>query len=478
MSGDLFSKDAETRDVGSKNEAANRGSSGENDARSSVNEARLVDEGGLSKDEIDTIRAKVPDLDVKILKNVGDDDIEDMALAAVQLCEQLGSSVVLKFNNTVVVVSAGETKDQIVTAAFEAYMDRLPSLAKKALHHAILTKIENRIDLQGQSERISEMLQRCDYSFHSVDPWKEKAADIAARSTIERVMGKGAADLEKYILGYQKDVVSEGIRALQGLGLGNGGRTRELLRNLLRTGGKIGITLFLEQSRQFCQKLDQIGFEKSSEEKRDDGSVYAIEYLIDMSDEAKRINLAAYLYRRRLEKDAEMRQNDHKDYGHPDHEQLQGIERDREAASIKLGQAKDVLSDSALTEALQFLLANPEKKTIQEILKGDYNLGDRPDYVSGYTFSSLNVPYYALEDIYQEIIDSFGADAGRAYVRMVNELPKNVTPTDFIRSVLSLANNRWGSMAINCSGNGDDVTSYFLGQHRDDLVSPQRTDDR
>lgn len=127
MSGGVSSDDRNhnRQHTGHQSTEAGLGSSAGSDARVAAGHEKLT-KAGFSAEEIAKIAEKVPDLNVKILNPVAGDSIERTSADAVKLLKQTGCPVVIKFNDSLLVVSHGDSPESVV----KAYMEPIEAARK------------------------------------------------------------------------------------------------------------------------------------------------------------------------------------------------------------------------------------------------------------------------------------------------------------------------------------------------------------
>lgn len=74
------------------------------------------------------------------------------------------------------------------------------------------------------------------------------------------------------------------------------------------------------------------------------------------------------------------------------------------------------------------------------------NMSTRPEYYSGRGAIACDLSGEQLCAIYESVATHHGVDAGAAFLKMVNELPK-LTATDFILAFYRLENSEWAGVS-------------------------------
>ena len=156
MSGGVSSDDRNNNrsHTGHQSPEAGLGSSAGADARVVAGHYELT-KAGFSAEEIAKIAEKVPDLNVKILKPMAGDSIEGTSADAVLLVKGTGCPVAFKFNDTLLVVSHGDSQESVV----KAYMEPIEA-ARKAYWtpERIAEKEAKEAAFKGDTERAFEKL--------------------------------------------------------------------------------------------------------------------------------------------------------------------------------------------------------------------------------------------------------------------------------------------------------------------------------
>jgi hypothetical protein len=221
MSGGVSSDDRNNnrQNTGHQSTEAGLGSSVGADARVAARHEELT-KAGFSAEEIAKIAEKVPDLNVKTLQPMAGDSIQGTSADAVQLVKETGCPVVFKFNDTLLVVSQGDSQESVV----KAYMEPI-----EAAHKAYWTperiaekdakEAAFKADMESAFEKLPEFFKKWISESEGKNYGRELDIGIAKDAHLVATTLKTPEAVETwYKLGYERQ-----MQAVPGISDGHAG---------------------------------------------------------------------------------------------------------------------------------------------------------------------------------------------------------------------------------------------------------------